>query len=194
MDDFTIASLQESKNEWCARLVNIMTPLMIEGVQSIFDEALKLCLENDEQEKYLMTFQNLISRIPKWNANIIEAECKRILERSGCTYLEDLISCVHIVQLKVLTCVRVGTKQKKIDINIPKLDDFIHKAYVHVARKIYSNVYLYERNVSPLQRQKHKREMEVLVHRASQRAPRRTCPPERPEDRARQPADFFHLI
>jgi hypothetical protein len=176
MDDFTIASLQESKNEWCARLVNIMTPLMIEGVQSIFDEALKLCLENDEQEKYLMTFQNLISRIPKWNANIIEAECKRILERSGCTYLEDLISCVHIVQLKVLTCVRVGTKQKKIDINIPKLDDFIHKAYVHVARKIYSNVYLYERNVSPLQRQKHKREMEVIVQECIMNTIRESLP------------------
>jgi glycosyltransferase involved in cell wall biosynthesis len=47
-------------------------------------------------------------------------------------------------QLKLLTAMRVGQKQKKININIPKLDDFIHKIYVHVARKIYKNVYLFE--------------------------------------------------
>ena len=31
---------------------------MIEGIRSIFDEAYKLCIENEENEKYLMTFQN----------------------------------------------------------------------------------------------------------------------------------------
>ena len=46
-------------------------------------------------------------------SNIIEEEKKRIIENSGCGYLEDLITCVHIIQLKALTCVRVGQKQKK---------------------------------------------------------------------------------
>jgi hypothetical protein len=26
MDDFSVSSLSESKNEWCARLLNILTP------------------------------------------------------------------------------------------------------------------------------------------------------------------------
>jgi hypothetical protein len=114
-------------------------------------------------DKYLMTFQNLISRIPKWNAQIIETERKRICDKSGCSYLEDLITCVHIIQLKILTAMRVGQKQKKIDINIPKLDDFIHKTYVNVARKIYKNVYLFETNIPPLTVQKHYREIEIIV-------------------------------
>ena len=163
MDDFTVTSLQESKNEWCARLVNILTPLLIDGCNSIFEESYKLCKENDELDKYLMTFQNLITRVPKWNENIIKEECNRIIEKSGCTYLEDLISCVHIIQLKVLTCIRVGQNQKKVDINIPKLENFIHSAYIHVARKLYTNVYLYEQNVSSLQKQKYKRELEVII-------------------------------
>jgi hypothetical protein len=58
---------------------------------------------------------------------------------------------------------RVGQKQKKIDINIPKLDDFIHKVYINVARKIYKNTYLFEINIPPLQTQKHNRELEVIV-------------------------------
>jgi len=114
-------------------------------------------------DKYLMTFQNFISRVPKWNPTIIEAEKKRICDKSHCAYLEDLVTCVHIIQLKVLTAMRVGQKQKKIDINIPKLDDFIHKVYINVARKVYKNTYLFEINIPPLQTQKHNRELEVIV-------------------------------
>lgn len=163
MDDFVTGSLHESKNEWGSRLLIILTPLITEGLKSIFDEAFKLCKENNEMDKYLMTFQNFISRIPKWNANIIEIERKRIIEKSGCEYLEDLITCVHIIQLKLLTAMRAGQKQKKIDINIPKLDDFIHKVYINVARKIYKNVYLFEINIAPLQIQKNHRELEVII-------------------------------
>ena len=116
MDDFVLSNLQESKNEWCSRLVSIFTPLVIEGVRSIFNES-----------------------------------------------LEDLITCVHIIQLKVLTCIRVGNKQKKIDISIPKLDNFIHKVYIHVARKVYTNVYLFEKSISPLLAQRNSRELELIV-------------------------------
>lgn len=163
MDDFVISNLHESRNEWCGRLVTLLTPLVTEGIQSIFNEAWKMCEESNETSKYLMTFQNLLARIPKWNSVILEDECKRIIEKSGCNYLEDLISCVHIIQLKVLTCIRVGNKQKKIDISIPKLDHFIHRVYIHVARKVYSNVYLFERGISDLTIQKHRRELEIMT-------------------------------
>jgi hypothetical protein len=163
MDDFNVSALHESKNEWGSRLVTILTPLVIDGYKSILEESIKLCKENGESEKYLMTFQNLISRIPKWNSQIIETERKRICDKSGCNYLEDLVTCVHIIQLKILTAMRVGQKQKKIDINIPKLDIFIHKTYINVARKVYKNVYLFEVNVQPLQIQKNYRELEIIV-------------------------------
>ena len=163
MDDFNVSSLHESRNEWSARLLTILTPLVIEGLKSIFDEAVKLCKDNGEMDKYLMTFQNFIARIPKWNSAVIENERKRIIERSACNYLEELLTCVHIIQLKLLTAMRVGNKQKKIDINIPKLDEFIHKVYINVARKIYKNVYLFELGINSLQVQKHNRELEVIV-------------------------------
>ena len=95
MDDYSITSLQESRNEWCARLINILTPLVIEGFRSIFDESWKLCEENDELEKYLMTFQNFLMRIPKWNPNIITEETNRIVEKSNCGYLNDLILAIR---------------------------------------------------------------------------------------------------
>lgn len=178
MDDFVLSNLQEARNEWCSRLVSIFTPLVMEGVKSIFNEAWKLCVETDEVNKYLMTFQNLLSRIPKWNSIIVEEERKRIIERSVCNYLEDLITCVHIIQLKVLTSIRVGNKQKKIDIAIPKLDAFIHKVYIHVARKVYSNVYLFEKNILPLAMQKNMREFEIIVQECIMTAIRESIPTE----------------
>jgi hypothetical protein len=178
MDDFVLSNLQEAKNEWCSRLVSIFTPLVIEGIRSIFNESWKMCVENDEAPKYLMTFQNLLCRVPKWNSVIVEEERKRIIERSSCGYLEDLITCVHIIQLKVLTCIRVGNKQKKIDISIPKLDHFIHKVYIHVARKVYMNVYLFEKNISPLLIQKNNRELEMIVQECILMAIRDSIPTE----------------
>ena len=154
MDDFNVSSLHESKNEWGARLLTILTPLIIEGFKSIFDESITLCKTNGEMDKYLMTFQNLIARIPKWNANIIETERKRIIEKSCCNYLEELVTCVHIIQLKLLTAMRVGQKQKKIDINI----------------------YLFEISPMPLQVQKHNRELEIIVQECILNAVRESIP------------------
>jgi hypothetical protein len=110
-----------------------------------------------------MTFQNLLSRVPKWNPNIIKDETARIKERSTCGYLEDLITCVHIIHLKCMTVMRVGTKQKKVDIKIPQLSDFIHKIYVNSARKLYSNVYIFEKGIQPLHTQRNNREFEIIV-------------------------------
>jgi hypothetical protein len=178
MDDFNVSSLHESKNEWGARLLTILTPLIIEGFKSIFEESYKLCKDNNETDKYLMTFQNFITRIPKWNSSIIETEKKRIISRSGCSYLEELVTCIHIIQLKLLSAMRVGQKQKKIDINIPKLDDFIHKCYINVARKMYKNVYLFELNCPPLQIQKHNRELEIIIQECILNAVRDSIPVE----------------
>ena len=162
MDDYNVSVLSEAKNEYSLRLVTILYPLILEGIKSILKEAWELCLTNDEEEKYLMTFQNFLSRVTKWNQTIIEEETGRILSKSGCAYLEDLLTCVHITQLKILTSIRVSQKQKKIELDIPKLSDFIHKIYIKCARKFYSNVYLFEQKIMPLQYQKNMRECETI--------------------------------
>jgi len=179
MDDYNVNVLSESKNEYSARLLNILSPLIIEGIKSIFNDAVKICSENEEDEKYLMTFQNFLTRVPKWNSMLVDEECKRIQNSSACTYLEDLLTCVHITHLKLLTSVRVSQKQKKIDIDIPKLSTFIHKIYIHLARKIYSNVYLFERDIMPLQYQKNMRECELLCRESILSVIRESIPVEK---------------
>ena len=178
MDDYSINSLIESKNEWCARLVNLLTPAVISGIKSIFEESWNLCIANEEQTKYLMTFQTFLSRVPKWNEEIIKTERKRILNVTNCPYLEDMITCVHIIHMKALTVVRVGQHQKKININIPSINNFIHKLYILVARKIYTNVYLFEVNIPPLDIQRHNRELELIIKESTLNAIRDSIPVE----------------
>jgi hypothetical protein len=176
MDDYNISSLQESNNEWVSRLVSILTPCIISGCNSIYKEAYQLCIDNEEEDKYLMTFQNFLSRIPKWNTEIVAKEVERITNTSGCDYLEDLITCVHVIQLKALTCIRVGMEHRAIDIEIPKLDAFIHKVYILLARKLYTNVYLYEESIAPLDQQRNNREMEIMVRECILEAVRESIP------------------
>lgn len=163
MDDYTSNVLTDSKNEWSILLMNYLTPHIIDGFRSIFNEALQVCDKNDEMDKYLMTYQNLLTRIPKWNQAMIESEKERIIKLCNCTYLEDLMTCVHIIQLKILSCVRVGSETKKINIDIPDFCTFLHNVYTNVARKLYSNIYLFEVDISELETQKRNREFELMV-------------------------------
>jgi len=162
MDDYNLNVLSEAKNEYSSRLINILSPLIIQGIKSIFNEALELCEQNEEGGKYLMTFQNFLSRVPRWNANIITEEKDRIIKESKCNYLEDLLTCVHITQVKILTSIRVSNHQKKIDIDIPSINDFIHNVYINFARKLYSNIYLFEKDIMPLDYQKNMGEWDRL--------------------------------
>jgi len=163
MEDYTSNVLTDSKNEWSILLINYLTPHVIDGFRSIFNESVQLCEKSDELEKYLMTFQNLLSRIPKWNNEMIRIEKERIMNLCNCSYLEDLMTCVHIIQLKILSCVRVGNESKKITIDIPDFGAFLHKVYINVARKLYSNIYLFEIDIPSLEIQKRNREFEVIV-------------------------------
>lgn len=163
MDDFNLSTLYETKNEYCSLLVTKLSPTILQGIYSIFKEAITLCEENGENQKYLMTFQNFLGRVPRWNQDIVTKETERIRDETGCSYLDDLLTCVHIAELKSLTSIRVGQQQRKIDIDIPSLAHFIHQVYIAVARKFYKNVYLFDQSVPPLQKQKNLRESEIMI-------------------------------
>jgi len=179
MDDSNLLNLSESQHEWAVSLVRLMQPCIYEGIATMFKEADDLCTKAEEPEKYLMTFQNFLSRIPKWNDEIISTETKRIIEKSKCTYLEDLLTCVHITHLKILSTVRTSKTQKKVEIDIPKLNKFIHNVYINVARDLYSNIYLFNKNVQPLVFQQNRSEVMKYIKEAILNAVRDSIPIEK---------------
>jgi hypothetical protein len=178
MDDNHVPTLQTSQQEWAIRLSRVIHPLLYEGVQAMFQEAVGICKQSEEEDKYLMTFQNILSRIPKWNEEIIKKETSRIIEKSGCSYLEDLLTCVHIAQLKILSSIRTGKSQKKVEIDIPKLNGFVHKVYIHISRELYANVYLFEKGIAPLVFQQNRSRVNEIIKEAILNAIRDSIPVE----------------
>jgi hypothetical protein len=178
MDDNHVPTLQSSQQEWAVRLSRVIHPLLYEGVQAMFQEAVGICKQSEEEDKYLMTFQNILSRIPKWNEEIIKKETSRIIEKSGCSYLEDLLTCVHIAQLKILSSIRTGKSQKKVEIDIPKLNGFVHKVYIHISRELYSNVYLFEKGIAPLVFQQNRSRVNEIIKESILNAIRDSIPVE----------------
>ena len=164
MEDNYSTELLISKNDYICRLIKILTPQINAGIKSILTSAIEMCKGNHEDEKYLMTFQNFLAQIPSWNQSTINKEVERIINDSSCDYLEDLVTCIHLIHFKIATSINVGNKSvKKIDINIPKFDVFIHQSYCEVARNIWSNIFLFHVDVEPLEYQKNMREVEVIV-------------------------------
>lgn len=179
MDDNHVPTLHDSQHEWAIRLTRIVQPLIYEGIHGMFQESVMICKQSEEDEKYLMTFQNILSRIPKWNEEIVNKETTRIVERSGCSYLEDLLTCVHIAQLKILSSIRTGKAQKKVEIDIPKLSSFVHKVYISVSRDLYASVYLFEKGIPPLVFQKNRSQVNEIILNAILNVIRESIPIEK---------------
>ena len=46
---------------------------------------------------------------------------------------DDLVTAVFLSHTKILTAIKSGNKQNKINLKIPKIDHFIHRCYIESA-------------------------------------------------------------
>lgn len=149
MDSFNnVDTLEVSIITYGQILLNYLTVPIHEGIQSIFNEAKKICDEKREYNRYLKTFQELLPSVKVWTDDIVDEEVKRIIQKSNCNFLTELITCVHIIKLKALTAIRVSNQNKVIDITTPNLNTFIKNVYVKVAREFYTKIHLFKLGIS----------------------------------------------
>ena len=137
------------------------------SLQAITGHFLKLLEETKESEKdvrkLLSSFQNVLKGIPDWNQDKVKRETNYLLKETNCDYFEDLLSAVFVAHTKVLSAIRLTTKQKKLQITIPKVEHFLHHTMIECARILWSNVYLFSQNEVSIERQKNLRQIELLI-------------------------------
>ena len=75
------------------------------------------------------------------NASAIRLAKDRIKENSKCDWIEDLLTAVFVSHTKILTSIRRNNDIQKINIKVPKLEIFIHKCYIDIARFFYKNLW-----------------------------------------------------
>ena len=103
-----VTLLVELKNEYTSQIVNILSPLIFQGIQSIYAEAQAIVKVNGDRNNTLKIFQSCLKRIPKWNQAMIETETNRILTSTHShVWLNDLIKATlkaHLIVLSELIC------------------------------------------------------------------------------------------
>ena len=163
----------EAKSEYTRQLCQILSP----SLQIYFLDSLKLAKEKDtDSRKMLWNFQALLQEIPDWSQDKVLRETEKIIRESNCDYLEELLTAVFIAHTKVLSAIRITTKQKKLQLTIPKLDHFLHRTLRETARLLWGNAYLFAEQGSPIDRQKNMRQVEGLIQEGIQQSIRSLLP------------------
>lgn len=168
--------LVETKQEYTTQLINVLTPLVYEGLQSIYNEVIKI----SSSENILKHFQIAMQRIPKWNNEIIQNETERIMNNSkSYSWLEDLIKATLKANIIVLTHNPSVTQQIKVEPHLYqniKISDFIHKIYLECARELWNNPYLLYHNYPPIELKRNQRDCIILIKDCIKEAIRKLLP------------------
>lgn len=146
-------------------LTRVLVPHVADGLWSIYDNAKSACDRNGQPEKTLQTFQNLLTSIPKWNEETLNKEVDRIIASSKCDYIEDLLLGVFVSYIRAFASLQQSeATQVNIDFDRPSLSKFVHTFYIAVARKCWSNAYLFNTmGVSSTQQAKNRRDIEIML-------------------------------
>jgi len=180
MEEISVSDLVEAKYEYTKQLSNILKPNILQGFNSLYEEALKRKKESYDPVyadfNDLQLFQSLIREIPKWNQNIIDREAKRIMENTQSEeYLGKLITAVIISHSRIMTCI----KHNNLDLNdlkIPSIQSFIHRCYIECAKEFYRNPYLFDIDCSAIEKQRNLKDKLISIDNSIIEAIRRCLP------------------
>ena len=135
--NLNISVLVAARDEYIEQLKCIITPLMIQGFNSIYQDSIRI--SNGKQVIY--KFQELLKEIPKWNQTILQEESKRIKKK--CPYIMDIVTAIFVSNVKILASIRLKGKNENIRVKIPTSDIFIHSIYIESAQQFFYNPFLF---------------------------------------------------
>ena len=150
----------DAKTEYTRQLTQFCVTSYLSYFLSLLEESKEV---DKDSKKLLLNFQNALKSIPEWNHEKVQKETSKITKEINCDYFDDLLSAVFVAHTKVLSAIRLTTKQKKLQITIPKVEHFLHHTLIECARILWSNVYMFSPTGSPIDRQKNLREIERLI-------------------------------
>ena len=166
-----------TKDEYTLQLVNIITPHILEGFNSIYENAKKL-IEKGEEKKMLKIFQKLIRTIPTWNSTLIEEETNRIRIQSKCEWINDLLKAVIKSNIILLTNTNFTLNKYEVNpefLEIP-LTQFIHRCYIESAKEIYNSPYLFYHNVKSIEKKRNQGDTINIIKNSIKEAVRKILP------------------
>ena len=147
----------------------MVQPHVADGIWSVYENAKTICEKNNQTDQILKTFQNLLTRIPVWTDDVLQAEVKRIITASKCSYLEELLTGVLLTYLRAFAAIQYRSTQDSIDVEFerPPLPKFLHEYYKEVARRSWEHAYLFRTfGVTNEQQARNRKEIDLILDTA----------------------------
>ncbi len=145
----SVSLYSEARNEYLKQLATWIVPPLVEFFRKEYDRIAKI-----EGRRVMSAFQSWCSEVPRWNQDVIDSHVEDLLTSCRCDYVEDLMTAVFIAHTKMLTAIRINSRQKKLQITLPKLDHFLHRIFVECARAFWKAPFLFSEDLPIIDRQK----------------------------------------
>ena len=136
--DSFVSVYSDARHEYMRQLGIFLVPAYFKWYISLFEKAKETTA--NEPKKALWQFQNYLNEIPDWNMEKVTNEINLIQQACSCDYIEDLLTAVFIAHTKVLTAIRLSSKQKKVQITVPKVEHFLFKVLCQFIQMLGTNI------------------------------------------------------
>ena len=172
MSDAILSVYSDARTEYTKQLCAFLVPSYFQFFLSLLDKG----REGAEAKKLLWTFQTLLTDIPEWNMEKVNTEIEHLQTACGCDYMDDLLTAVFIAHTKVLTAIRMGSKKKRVQITVPKVEHFMFKVLCETSKLLWGSTYLFREDVTSIEKQQNYRSIEGLLQEGVVQAVRALVP------------------
>jgi hypothetical protein len=165
-----VATYSEARSEYTKQLATFIVPALVSWFQKLWSR------NAGDKGRCFVLFQGECEEVARWNQDRIHDEVRALIEKTGCDYMEELMTAVFIAHTKVLTAVRLSKREKKLNITIPKLDHFVHRVFREASRNYWKSPFLFSADGTVVDRQKNVLQIEALANEAIVAAVRSLLP------------------
>jgi len=153
----SVSLYSEARNEYLKQMASWLSSPIVEFFRAEYQK-----ISTRDPAKAMSSFQIWCADVPKWNQDVIDTNVSIVLDSCRCDYVEELMTAVFIAHTKMLTAIRVSSKQKKMKITLPKLDHFLHRVFIECARGFWKAPFLFLESVPMIEKQKNVIQMESM--------------------------------
>jgi len=172
--DSVLSVYSDARTEYTKQLCVFLVPAYFQFFVDLLEKAKQDMVQ--EPKRVLWQFQTYLNDIHDWNMERVRQEIQRIHSNSGCDYMDDLLTAVFIAHTKVLTAIRLSSNNKKVEINIPKVDHFLFKVLCETSKLLWSSTYLFRDGIPGIEKQQNYRTIETILNEGILQAVRSLVP------------------
>ena len=172
--DSVLSVYSDARAEYTKQLCMFLVPAYFQFYIELLEKAKQATVS--EPKRALWQFQTYLNEIHDWNMEKVNHEIHTIHTNCGCDYLEDLLTAVFIAHTKVLTAIRLSANNKKVEINVPKVEHFLFKVLCETAKLLWSSTYLFRDGIPGMERQQNYRNIEQILNEGILQAVRNLVP------------------